>query len=32
MQDESFFKAYEKNKKRVEELMQEWEDVAAELI
>ncbi|MBB1138680.1 ABC-F family ATP-binding cassette domain-containing protein [Myroides sp. WP-1] len=32
MQDESFFKAYEQNKKKVESLMQEWEDVAAELM
>ncbi|MCS4238864.1 ABC-F family ATP-binding cassette domain-containing protein [Myroides odoratus] len=32
MQDESFFKAYEQNKKKIEALMQEWEDVAAELM
>ena len=32
MQDESFFKAYEQNKKKIESLMQEWEDVAAELM
>ncbi|MBB1150064.1 MULTISPECIES: ABC-F family ATP-binding cassette domain-containing protein [unclassified Myroides] len=32
MQDEAFFSAYEKNKKKVEALMQEWEDVAAELM
>lgn len=32
MQDESFFKAYEQNKKKIETLMQEWEDVAAELM
>jgi len=32
MQDESFFKAYEQNKKKIEALMQEWEDLAAELM
>ncbi|MGG5505539.1 MULTISPECIES: ABC-F family ATP-binding cassette domain-containing protein [unclassified Myroides] len=32
MQDEAFFKTYEQNKKKVESLMQEWEDVAAELM
>ncbi|MGQ8868251.1 ribosomal protection-like ABC-F family protein [Myroides sp. TSA_177.3] len=32
MQDESFFKAYEQNKKKIEALMQEWEDIAAELM
>ncbi|WP_410878864.1 ABC-F family ATP-binding cassette domain-containing protein [Myroides sp. DW712] len=32
MQDEGFFKAYEQNKKKIEALMQEWEDVAAELM
>lgn len=31
-EDESFFGVYEKNKRKVEALMQEWEDVAAELI
>ncbi|MGG5575845.1 ABC-F family ATP-binding cassette domain-containing protein [Myroides sp. C15-4] len=32
MQDEAFFSAYEKNKKKVEGLMQEWEDIAAALM
>lgn len=32
MQDESFFKAYEQNKKKIVTLMKEWEDVAAELM
>ncbi|WP_158962395.1 ABC-F family ATP-binding cassette domain-containing protein [Myroides fluvii] len=32
MQDESFFKSYEQNKKKIQALMQEWEDVAAELM
>lgn len=31
-EDESFFGVYEKNKRKVEALMQEWEDVAAELM
>lgn len=31
MSDTAFFGAYEKKKKRIEELMQEWEDIASEL-
>jgi len=32
MQDATFFNDYEKKKKKIEALMQEWEDIAAELI